>query len=398
MTHQTARRKFLHSGAAGGLLLLKPETVFGTQANSALEVGIVGCGGRGNFIGEVFIEYGGARVVALADAFRDRTEATVEKLKLKSPRQYVGLDGYRELVASRLDVVAVMSPPYFHPEQVEAAVAASKHVFLAKPVAVDVPGCRSIVASGERAKGKLSFFIDWPARGRPVFQEAAARIHRGDIGQLVLGHVYYHCPASKPRSQPGALGEEARLRNWHFDRVLSGDIIVEQNIHALDTTNWYAQGHPLKAIGTGGGKAGGDLGDCWNHFLVHYWYPNDLKVDFSSAQFCEGFYDIGIRMYGTRGTADTHHLGPVNITGQNPWLGYAGPPKGYTGLWREGPIMNVKSFIESIRTGKLLNNASASAEATLTCILGRTAAYEGRLVTWDEMMRRNEKWTTTVKR
>ncbi|MCL4402064.1 MAG: Gfo/Idh/MocA family oxidoreductase [Acidobacteria bacterium] len=397
MSDRTARRTFLQTSGAAGVLLLKPETVFGTQANSALAVGIIGCGGRGNFIGGLFMEYGGARVVALADAFRDRAEAAAKNLKLNSPRQYVGLNAYRELVASNLDVVAVDSPPYFHPEHVEAAVAASKHVFLAKPVAVDVPGCRSIAASGEKATGKVSFFIDWPARARPPFQEAAARIHRGDIGELLLGHVYYHCAASAPRGKPGVSADEARLRDWQYDRVLSGDIIVEQNVHPLDTANWYAQAHPVKAIGTGGGRAGVTMGDCWNRFLVQYWYPGELQVDFSSAQFCKGFYDIGIRMYGTRGTADTHHLGPINITGEKPWAGYAGPPKGYTGLWREGPIINVKEFAASIRTGKFLNNAAPSVDATLTGILGRTAAYQGALVTWDEMMRRNEKLTARLK-
>ena len=254
--HSAERRSFLRSSAATGLLLLKPETVFGSAANSAVEVGVIGCGGRGAFIGEVFIEHTGARVVALADAFGDRVDATARALKLSTPRQYVGLNGYRDLIGSKVDVVVVTSPPYFHPEQVEAAVAAGKQVFLAKPVAVDVPGCRSILASGEKAKGRLNFWIDWPARGRAVFREAAARIHRGDIGKLVLGHVYYHAPQNTRRAKAGMPADEARLRDWYFDKVLSGDIIVEQNVHPLDTSNWYIQAHPIQANGTGGGKRG----------------------------------------------------------------------------------------------------------------------------------------------
>jgi myo-inositol 2-dehydrogenase / D-chiro-inositol 1-dehydrogenase len=391
------RRDFLRASAASGLLLLRPETVFGSAANSAFTVGIIGCGGRGTFIGELFAEHAGARVVALADAFRDRTESAAKSLRLSSPRQYAGLDAYRELLASDVDVAVVTSPPYFHPEQVDAAVAAGKQVFLAKPVAVDVPGCRSILASGEKAKGRLNFWIDWPARGRDAFREAAARIHRGDIGTPVLGHVYYHAPQNTRRAEPGMSAGEARLRDWYFDRALSGDIIVEQNVHPLDTTNWYLRAHPVQAMGTGGGRAGVDIGDCWSHFLVDYWYPNEFKVDFSSAQFCVGFYDIGIRIYGTRGTADTHHLGALSITGEKPWDGYPGPAKGYTGLWREGPIVNVKEFAASVRAGGFLNNAAASVDATLTAILGRTAAYERSVVTWDEMMRRNEKLSANLK-
>jgi predicted dehydrogenase len=394
MLHQTERRGFLKSSAAAGILLLKPETVFGTQANSAMELGLIGCGARGKFIGGLFLEHTLTRVVALADAFRDPVEETVRSLKLNSPRQYVGLNAFRELAASKLDAVAVISPPYFHPDHVEAAVAAGKHVYLAKPVAVDVPGCLSVAASGDRAKGKLSFLVDWQLRVRPVFQEAAARLHRGEIGTPVLGHVFYHGGRLRARSKPGMPADEARLRNWVFDKVLSGDIIVEQNIHLIDVTNWYAQSHPLKAHGTGGRKARVDVGDCWDHFLVNYWYPNDLKVDFSSTQFTKGFTDKCVRMYGTLGTLDSHLLGVVNITGDRPWKG-TGAEKDDTA--NQGSITNVKSFVESVRTGQYLNNAAPGAESTLTAILGRTAAYGERMVTWDEMMRAGEKLTATLK-
>ncbi len=381
------RREFLQSSAAAtGILLLKPETVFGSQANSAVEVGIIGCGGRGNWIGPFFPEYAGARVVALADVFRDRLQSTQQKLKVDASRSHLGLDGYKELVASKLDAVIIETPPYYHPEQVAAAVAAGKHVFLAKPLAVDVPGCQSIIASGQKAQGKLSFVADFQTRAQPVFQEAAQRVHRGDIGTLVMGHVFYHTGRLRPQSKPGMPPDEARLRDWAFDKVLSGDVIVEQHIHVLDVANWYMQAHPIRAFGTGGRKARVDVGDCWDHFIVTYWYPNDVKVDFSSNQFLKGFHDMCIRFYGTAGTVDSHYGGAVSITGDNPWKG---PEKDDT--FREGAIANVKAFIESIRTGKYLNNAAQGAESTLTSILGRMAAYPERLVTWDEMLQANEK-------
>jgi predicted dehydrogenase len=186
---KTGRRVFL--GSSAGALLLKPEIAFGSQANSAVEVGIIGAGGRGNWIGDFFAGKAGARVVALADVFHDRLETAQKKFGVPASRAYRGLESYRDLVASKLDAVIIETPPYFHPEQVAAAVEAGKHVFLAKPVAVDVPGCRSIRESGERAKGRLSFLVDFQTRAQPVFQEAAARVHRGDIGTPVLGHVFY---------------------------------------------------------------------------------------------------------------------------------------------------------------------------------------------------------------
>ena len=390
---QAGRRAFLKSSStAAGFLLLKPETVFGTQANSAVEVGILGVGGRGEWIGDFFTQSGG-RVVALADAFHDRLETGRARFKVEPPRLYRGLKSYQELVASKLDAVVVETPPYFHPEQVAAAVDAGKHVFLAKPVAVDVPGCRSILESGLKAKGKVSFLVDFQTRAQPAFREAAARVHRGDIGTPVVGHVFYHGSGGDPTPRPGWSRDEARLRLWPRDRVLSGDIIVEQNIHALDVANWYLQGHPTKASGMGGRNVRMNYGDCWDYFVVTFSYPKNVTVDFSSVQFAKGFYDICIRVYGTAGTVDSHYGlgarfgvdprydGYVAISGQTQWKGAERDQ-----TFDDGALANVKNFLESIRTGSYLNNAAESVDSNLACILGRTAAYRGGTATWDEIL------------
>jgi myo-inositol 2-dehydrogenase / D-chiro-inositol 1-dehydrogenase len=386
MSQTTDRRRFLSSAAAGGILLLKPETVFGTPANSAVELGIIGCGGRGNWIGGHFKEYTGARIVALADAFRDRLESTAGKFNVESARLFAGLDGYKRLLELKLDAVAIESPPYFHPEQAAAAVSAGKHVYLAKPVAVDVPGCQTIQNLGEKVNGRLSFLVDFQTRARPVFQEAQQRVLRGEIGAPVMAQVYYHTGRLKPQDATGMTAPQARLRNWTFDKRLSGDVIVEQHIHVLDVANWYLEARPLKAFGTGGRKARTDIGDAWDHFLVTYWYPNDVRVDFSSSQFLKGYHDMCIRFYGTSGTMDSHYGGLVKMTGDNKWDG-AEKDDTFTG----GAVTNVKNFVESLRAAEYLNNASIGAKSTLTSILGRTAAYREKVVTWDEMMRGGEK-------
>lgn len=377
------RRRFVQS--ASGLLLLPPQTVFGSQANSALALGIIGCGGRGNYIGNFFLEHTGARIVALADPFKDRLAASQQKLRAPQARTYAGLNGYQDLLRSELDAVAIMSPPYYHPEQVAQAVTANHHIFLAKPVAVDVPGCTSIRESGRRAQGKLSFLVDYQTRVQPVFQEAAARVHRGEIGDPVLAHVYYHAGRIRPQDATGLSPAEARLRHWVFDQRLSGDIIVEQNVHVLDTAAWYLRSLPLKAHGTGGRKARTDVGDCWDHFLVTYDFPNNVKVDFSSAQFTRGYNDLCIRVYGSRGTLDSHYGGHVRITGDRPWNG---TEKDDT--FNGGALTNVKNFVQSIRENRPLNNVADSADSALVAVLGRQAAYRQATVTWDEMLRTNE--------
>lgn len=401
----TSRRGFLGSSSStAGLLLLKPETVFGTQANSTVEVGIIGPGGRGQWIGDFFVEHAGARIVALADVFPDRLEKAGQKFKVAPERLYRGFGAYRELIASRVDAVVIETPPYFHPEQAAAAVDAGKHVFLAKPVAVDVPGCRSIRESGEKAQGKLSFLVDFQTRAREPFREAALRVHRGDIGTPALGHVYYHGSGGDPVPKPELGRDEARLRYWSRDRVLSGDIIVEQNVHVLDMGNWLLGGHPIKARGMGGRKIRMKYGDCWDYFVITFWYPNNVVVDFSSAQYVKGYYDICARVYGSAGTVEEHYgLGPryhvdprndgfVAITGDKPWKG-----SDRDDTFTAGAIDNVKAFIDSIRTGKLLNNAADSVDSTLTSVLGRMAAYRGGTATWDEMLELNTKLEANLK-
>ena len=128
-----------------------------------------------------------------------------------------------------------------------------------------------------------------------------------------------------------------------------------------------------------------DVGDAWDFFIVHYDYSKGVQVDFSSAQFTKAYRDLCVRVYGSAGTADSHYGGAVNITGDHAW---AGTPKDDT---RSGSITNTKDFIESIRTGKYINNADSAVESNLTAILGRMAAYRRMRVTWQEMMQHNDK-------
>ncbi|MFQ6098280.1 MAG: Gfo/Idh/MocA family protein [Armatimonadota bacterium] len=246
------RREFLAAGtaAAAAAMLNSAGSVHAADANGKLELGIIGCGGRGNWIGRLFEEHGNAKVVALHDYFEDRVDALRKTFGVDPARCYTGLSGYLRLLEGTLDAVAIESPPYFHPEQAAAAVEAGKHVYLAKPIAVDVPGCRTILAAGEKAQGKLSFLVDFQTRNNALYREAVRRVRDGAIGRPVCGQVFYHTGRLRPRAKPGT--PEARLRNWVFDIALSGDIIVEQNIHVIDVANWLLGANPLRAFGTGG--------------------------------------------------------------------------------------------------------------------------------------------------
>jgi myo-inositol 2-dehydrogenase / D-chiro-inositol 1-dehydrogenase len=388
-TQGIARRDFLKSAAAATatFTVVKAESVSGTAANSKIELGIIGCGGRGVWIGRLFHKHSNFKVVALADAFEDRLEKGSKELGVDRSRCYKGLEGYKELLASKVDAVAIKSPPCFHPDHVMDSVMAGKHVLVAKPVAVDVPGCSTIIEAGEKARGKVSLLVDFQTRSTPLFLEAIKRVYDGAIGKPVLGQVYYHGGRLGPQANPKDPSPAARLRNWVFDKALSGDIIVEQNVHVLDMANWFLKSHPVKAYGTGGRKVRTDVGDCWDHFVVTFWYPNDVLVDFESTQFVKGYSDLCARIFGSEGTLDSHYGGLVKITGDHAW------PGGDTTweMFTTGTITNIKSLEESIRSGKYLNNAEESAQSSLTTILGRIAAYENRTVTWDDMIKANTK-------
>lgn len=388
-------RRDLLKAAAGGILLLKPETVFGSQANSTVELGLVGCGGRGNWLAPFFPEYTGARIVALADAVKSKLESTSRKLQVDAARTYHGPNAHKELAHSKLDGVIIETPPYYHPIHAASAVEAGRHVYCAKPIAVDVPSCKDFLASGEKARQKgLSFWVDFQSRAQPVFQEVASRIQRGDIGKIALAQIYYYANRPwKDRSTPDMDPGQQRMVNWIGDRVISGDIIVEQNIHVIDMANWYLAGHPLKANGTGGRSdwsgTESNTGDAWDHFVVTFWYPN-TQATFSSHQLNGGYSDLCVRCVGVHGCADTHYGGLVRIVGQEgtkPWIG---AEKDDT--FKSGCVNNIKTFVESVRTGKPVNNAAAAVDSNLTGILGRMAAYEQRTVTWDEMMASKERW------
>ena len=139
---ESRRRSFLKT-AATGILILKPATVFGSQANSNVEVGLIGCGGRGNWITTFFPEHTGARVVALADVVKDHLDGTATTFKVPASRAYYGPDAGRQLAQSAMDAVIIETPTYYNAEQASFAVDAGKHVYMAKPVAVDVPQQRT---------------------------------------------------------------------------------------------------------------------------------------------------------------------------------------------------------------------------------------------------------------
>ena len=384
-----SRREFVAAaGAAGVAAAAAPAFAQPPPAGPKIKVGVVGCGGRGKFIAGLLQKHGGYEIVALADYFQDRVDEAGEKFGVPAARRFTGLSGYKRLIDAKPDAVAVTTPPFFHPEQAAAAVGAGCHVYVAKPVAVDVPGCHSIEASGRQATAKrLCFLVDFQTRVNPFYQEAMRLVHAGAIGDFAFGEASYHC-GRLGIHQPNE-GAEGRIRNWVFDKALSGDIITEQNVHALDVMSWVHQRPPLHAFGTGGRKVRVDVGDCWDTFTLHFQYPNQVGMAFSSRQFeghgtAEG---ILCRMFGTKGVLETAYGGNVLIRGENFYRGGATKQ-----IYVEGATANVAAFHKAITEGDFANlTVAPSVQSNLVTLLGRKAAYTGKLVTWDEVVKDTER-------
>ena len=398
-TAPITRRRFIAGTGASvvAFTILKPGLVGGAEANSKINIGLIGCGGRGKWIADLFQKNGGYNIVAVADYFQDHADEAGAKFNVPAASRYTGLSAYRKLLEQKLDAVVIESPPYFHPEQAAAGVEAGKHVYLAKPIAVDVPGCLTVAESGKKATAKkLCFQVDFQTRANKLYQDAVKAVHDGEIGKVVSVEANYQCDATWGgmdtvlRKDPK--NPEVRLRAWGVDRLLSGDIITEQNIHALDVACWMLDAEPVRAYGTGGRKRE-FLGDCWDHFAVIYYFPNDLVVSFNSHQAGFGYDDILCRVYGLKGTADTHYFGNVTVKASEFHL------DGSVGnLFTDGVVTNIATFRDNISKGKCANpTVPASVRSNLTTILGRTAAYKNGVVTWDEMMRRKERLTPDLK-
>jgi predicted dehydrogenase len=402
-------------------MIMNSRLVRGTAASSAVRVGLLGCGGRGTADASDLVDTGGARVVALADMFQDQLDTAKDHFdKLNAARGYsgsidrsqmfLGPAAYQQISQSKeVDAVVVTTPPYFHPQHLGAAVDAGKHVYCEKPVAIDVPGAKTVLDIGQRADGKVSLDVGFQIRNATPFVELVDRIHKGAIGKIACGEVYYHAAFIDRPAWPDASPAERRLRNWIYDRTLSGDIIVEQNIHVIDVCNWVLKTHPLKAQGSGGRGIRSDAGDVYGHYNVVFYYPDNVHVGFNSTQFDKGWWDVNERFFGSKGVSESHYSGPCAIYGDEPWAWKSQQPEqtqpenstfSATGVFHDNLAdadRNKKAaFIDSITSGKFHNQAALGVESALSAILGRAAVYEAGEVAWDELLRSNEKWDAGI--
>ncbi len=365
-----------------------------------LKIGLIGCGGRGTgAAGQALKADKHVVLTAIGDVFEDKFEGTLAALKRESPDKvqvdeahcFVGLDAYRKVIDSGVDVVILATPPGFRPLHLQAAVAAGKHIFCEKPCATDAAGVRSVLASAEEAKRKnlalVAGFCWRYSRGeQALFRKNHQRRHRVDArafyGTYYTGPVKPMPPASDRK--PGMTDVEWQLRNWMNFYWLSGDSLVEQAVHAVDWMCWAMKDvPPIKAVAVGGRQIPAEGGNIFDHFEANYEYADGARGFIGSRQQTGCFSDNSAMIYGTEGTAHENGFRKIQtIKGKTDWH-YEGPrPEMYQEEHEE--------LFASIRAGKPINNGVRLAHSTLTAIMGRMAAYTGQEVTWDMALNSTE--------
>jgi predicted dehydrogenase len=398
-----SRREFLRASAAGAsvgaVASLLGTTVHGayTAGNDEIRVGLIGCGGRGSGAAvDALSADPKARLVAMGDAFADRLQASHQNLSesevgkqvdVAQDRMFVGFDAYQKVIDAGVDVVLLTAPPCFRPMHMRAAIAAGKHMFVEKPVAVDAPGVRAVMDLCREAKAKnlnvvsgLCWRYDYGMRA--TFNE----IHNGGVGDIVAIQATYHTTTLKqfPR-QPNWSDMEFQLRNWQHFVWGSGDHNVEQHIHSIDKVLWAMQDKtPIRAAGNGGRQArrGEASGNVYDHFSVVYEFEGGVKAFCSCRQIDGAQSDVSDWVYGTEGVADVF---AHKITGKRNWKF-----KGDRGqMYRT----EHKELFAAIRDGKAINNGEYMTNSTMAAIMGRMSAYTGRTLTWEEAWNSREDLT-----
>ena len=401
------RRTFLQTaGVIAGATSIPLETI---QAKSfiggddAIKVGLIGCGGRGT--GAIVQALGSGqnvKLVAMCDAFRDNldkcykaisdpnfTDWTSNEPKDLNPmidvpeeHRFDGFDGYKKVIELS-DVVVIATPPGFRPIHFEAAVNAGKHVFMEKPLAVDGPGVRRVLAAAQIAKEKkLNVVVGLQRHYQTVYRKWVELLHAGAIGDIITSRVYWNGAGVwvRPRKE-GQTEMEYQMRNWYYFNWLCGDHICEQHIHNLDVGNWVKQAYPTQVHGMGGRQVrdGMDHGEIYDHHFLEYEYADGSRM-FSQCRHIKNCMNrVSEAFHGTNGSA--------------PKPGVLLTRSGHTLLNHDdrndpNPYqVEHDELFAAIANGEYLYaDAENGAKATLTAIMGRMASYSGQIVTWEDAL------------
>ncbi len=395
----TGRRDFLKSTSAvalGGALLSFPSVLRGAPNTAKLKIGLVGAGGRGTGAASDALKAdANSELTAVGDIFPSPIEHSIHQLQnafqgrvnVPESQRFVGLDAYQKVIDSDVDVVLLTTPPGFRPLQFAAAVEAGKHTFCEKPVAVDVAGVQSVMASVAKAKAKnLNVLAGFCWRYCTSRRRLFDAVLNGDIGDITSYYATYYTSPVKPMApasarQPEWSDIEWQLRHWYNFSWLSGDGYVEQCIHSVDKVAWaFRDQPPISCVATGGRQSPNEGGNIFDHMTAVYEYPGGVFATVGQRQIPNCYGENADYIHGTKGTAIIGRA--VAIRGEKPQRFKEDEDAMYEQEHRE--------FFAAIRSGQTLNDGDRMVGSTLLGLMGRTAAYTGKKVTWEQMINSKE--------
>ena len=389
--------------------IVVPEMLDTAPDGAELKAGLVGCGGRGRGAALQFIGAGpNLKVTALGDVFPDRVEETKKEILDKAKQDvpsancFTGFDAFKKVIDSGVDVVILATPPHFRPEHFAYAVAAGKHVFMEKPVAVDPAGIKSVLDSAGQAKTKnLCVVTGTQRRHQKPYVEVWRRVMEGEIGDIVSARCYWNQGQLwYKKKEPKWSDMEWMIRDWVNWCWLSGDHIVEQHVHNIDVINWFTGSHPVKAVGFGA-RHRRVTGDQYDFFNVDFEFENGMHCESMCRQINGCANNVSEFIVGTKGStncADTI----FNPDGSVMWKFEVPGAKDAAGAAKDANASKDKAapavkepnspylqehidLVTAIRKGEVFNEAENTAISTLCGIMGRISAYTGKETTWQEM-------------
>jgi len=397
-----SRRNFVkQSSIATGGLFLGPSILSSAplfrKKEKKLRLAVVGCGGRGTgAVSQALMADENVKLVAMADAFQNRLDSSFENLskmfdkeriKVKSSNKFVGFGSYKKAI-DEADVVILTTPPGFRPQHFEYAIAQGKHVFMEKPVAVDVPGVHQVLETAKIAKTKnLKIGVGLQRHHDPHYIETVKRIQDGAIGDILMMRTYWLQGAAQVRTRAGLTAKygnltemEYQMRNWYYFAWLGGDHIVEQHIHNIDICNWVMDDYPNACSALSGRqvRTGKDYGHIYDHHSVEFAYGKKWDIGTrmlsKSRQIQGASNEISENIHGTKGFCSVSGFRIKNYKGKTIWK-----VKKQRGI--NAYQIEHDDLFNAIRKNLPYNEAEIGAKSTLTGIMGRIASYTGAKIT-----------------
>jgi len=393
------RREFIKTSAliAGGMLLNQFSFAAGhSLVDDTIKIALIGCGDRGTGAAfQALSTSANVKLVAMADAFKDRmdnshkvlSEKFKQKVDVPMERRFIGFDAYQKAIALA-DVVLLTTPPGFRPIHFEEAVKQGKHIFMEKPVAVDAPGIRRVLAAAETAKQKkLNVVVGLQRRYQTNYRESLKRIEDGAIGDIVAGQVYWNSGGVWVKKRlAGQTEMEYQMRNWYYFNWLCGDHIVEQHVHNIDIANWVKGGYPVSVQGTGSRawRTGKDYGEIYDNHSVELTYA-DGAVIHSQCRHFEGTTNrVDESFQGTKGKVYLSGGNQAVLWDHAGKALYNHPAKGNANPYQ---TEHDELFAAVAKGEYKFSDAERGAKSCFSAIIGRYATYSGQTIKWDEALK-----------